>query len=565
MVVETYLDTSSLSQNQVLAIADEAGKRWDVSDSLESSADSSPRNGDSRFCEVVLERWTVSLGDASGYPAAELEDPLANVYKKGVVMFRSLFTLLRFLPAWRLYRRLGRQAGSQQTLKLKFRIKEATSQTYGQRDSLVTPLCPSQRHSAEPIVEEHSFSPLVCSTGLLTIKVEYRTNTDFRVADAEALLSSRFLGHDEPVLPPVGRSLPGARTQPSPAAQDRITSTTAREPRGLIGAYGSLGTFHGTEKRQSPVSALRQRSITQESDDEMDRVVQLRDGSRRGSLDLRANPPFKAGSIASTSPLRTPLNRGSASPASTSAGTSLKDNNPYAKSFNSPKRLSTQRTSTPVSASRPASSSLNDRVGSANSGGAGSSPNPSGGSRYSSSFANRKSRPPAVKGDSSEGSVPKSIQSPAASSGASNTDDDAIADFIGQLERARLRNTHANVSESAKRGVRGDGFCIDLNQYRGIRDGSTALAEEMSSSTYLFPSSNVTPPSRRLSNVPGLSISSSPSRALTYAPHVRSRLSTHSIAEEVTVASGGSAEGAESPNIREEDEEDEPFIFPQEV
>ena len=92
MIVETYLDTSSLNQNQVLAIVDDAGKRWDVSDALESSADSSPRNGDGRGSEVVLERWTVTLGDASGYPRSELEDPLANVYKKGVVLFRSLFT-----------------------------------------------------------------------------------------------------------------------------------------------------------------------------------------------------------------------------------------------------------------------------------------------------------------------------------------------------------------------------------------------------------------------------------------------------------------------------------------
>ena len=91
-----------------------------------------------------------------------------------------------------------------------------------------------------------------------------------------------------------------------------------------------------------------------------------------------------------------------------------------------------------------------------------------------------------------------------------------------------------------------------------MRDPSTQLAEEMSASSLVQPS--LTPPSRRLSNVPGLSTSSSPGRNLTHAPHVRSRLSTHSIAEEI---GNSGTSGDESPALAEEEEEDEPFIFPQ--
>ena len=96
-----------------------------------------------------------------------------------------------------------------------------------------------------------------------------------------------------------------------------------------------------------------------------------------------------------------------------------------------------------------------------------------------------------------------------------------------------------------------------------MRDPSTQLAEEMSSSSLI--QTSITPPSRRLSNVPGLSTSSSPNRTLTHAPHVRSRLSTHSIAEEASGASAVSGEGSDSPKIpeAEEEEDDEPFIFPQ--
>ena len=36
MVLEVYLDTSHLTQNQALVIVDDDGKRWDVADALAS-------------------------------------------------------------------------------------------------------------------------------------------------------------------------------------------------------------------------------------------------------------------------------------------------------------------------------------------------------------------------------------------------------------------------------------------------------------------------------------------------------------------------------------------------
>ena len=116
LVIEVYLDTSQLSYNQALVIEDDDGRRYDVADALKSSAESSPRptrNG-GRFCEVVLERWTISLDDVDDYSVSDLNDALPNVYKKGVVMFRSLYTFGRLLPAWKLHKKLTRQPGSHQ-------------------------------------------------------------------------------------------------------------------------------------------------------------------------------------------------------------------------------------------------------------------------------------------------------------------------------------------------------------------------------------------------------------------------------------------------------------------
>ena len=258
-MIEVYLDTAHLSRDQSLVIVDDYGKRNEVAEAIGTSADSSPhptKNG-GRFCEVVLERWTVELRSPDGHTSAELNDQLPNVYKKGVVLFRSLYTFLRFLPAWRLYRKLGRQAGNQHALRLKFRIRQRQGLAIGQKDTLYTPLCQTDREGDE-IVEHYPFQPLMTPAGPLHCFVEYRTNCEFGVADQEALLSSRFLSVDEglPTLP-TGGSLPGARidrTRERYSSTAVPTTTTRERPRGLLGAYGSLGTFHQSDKRGSPVS-----------------------------------------------------------------------------------------------------------------------------------------------------------------------------------------------------------------------------------------------------------------------------------------------------------------------
>lgn len=94
------------------------------------------------------------------------------------------------------------------------------------------------------------------------------------------------------------------------------------------------------------------------------------------------------------------------------------------------------------------------------------------------------------------------------------------------------------------------GHTVNLSKYSNLRDPSGQLADEMSASSLINTSS--TPPSRRLSNVPGLSTSSSPSRQMAHVPAVRSRLSTQSITEEA---------GLPNEESRDDEEEDEPFIF----
>ena len=78
LVIEVYVDTSHLTQNQSLVIVDDVGRRWDVADSV--AAESSPKSNRAggRYYEVVLERWTIELGDMGRYKASQLNDQLPN-------------------------------------------------------------------------------------------------------------------------------------------------------------------------------------------------------------------------------------------------------------------------------------------------------------------------------------------------------------------------------------------------------------------------------------------------------------------------------------------------------
>jgi autophagy-related protein 13 len=562
---------------------DEADKRWDVGGALGSSSEFEQQQhnsskSSSKAQEIVLERWTIELGNKNDYQPSELDDALPNVYKKGVVVFRSLFTVARYLPAWKLHKRLARNPGSAQALKLKYRIRQGTGHVRDDRDTLYTPLCPSEEASGSA-VGTHSTAPLLCSAGPLSISVDYRTNCDFEVDDAEALLSSRFRGLDNRA-PAVqsGRSLPIAAQNDQARTYSGNSTNTVLPQRLPTGAYGSLGTFHGIDKRGSPVAELRQRMLDEEiSYEEADRPRQDRDAIliRRPSVSLVSNPPFKAGSLAS-SPRST-------AGFSTSAGRSESYFSRVAGTSAS-KRLSLN--TLPQQALR--APSLPNETAIASSGSA--SPKPAPVHRYSSSFAGRNKRFTSQSSkigesatssgrgsDSSKeksgqlndpGAVPGSSGSGKEGGGSGAGDDDDIASFISQIESVK------DLPSFRSRPVARDNT-VNLAKYSSRRDPGLQLAEEMSSSSLIQTSS--TPPSRRLSNVPGLSTSSSPSRVVAHMPYVRSRLSTHSIVEERSPLSSGAGIGASGvagsggvpesprlPDVDEPDEDDEePFIFAQ--
>lgn len=332
-------------------------------------------------------------------------------------------------------------------------------------------------------------------------------------------------------------------------------------------------------RRESPLSTLQNHTSQEEDDDEdMDRVYKLSDeemdqkaNARRTSLlNFDKKSPFKAGSLGDASPQPTV---GTSAPAGAYTGEHR------LSQHGMPQAGAPSLRAQPKPAAKPSSSSsgkkrislntlpqqalrqpsIPNETAIASSGSA--SPKPAPLSKFSSSFAGRTKRPTSTtsaqrSGDSGGSSARGSASSQAAgrsSDGASTTTksyEDGIVDFVADLEKAKNNTTIGRPPPQ--------GHIVDLSPFRNMRDPNGALADDMASSSLLQAS---TPPSRRLSNVPDLSTSSPPSRGglASHAPHVRSRLSAHSIAEEPGV---GSSKGEGAEEVEEEDEPDEPFIFP---
>ncbi len=589
LVIEVYLDTSRMPPNQALLYVDESGRPREVASA--SSRDGSPapfRNG-KRYREIVLERWTIELGDPAALSNKELSEQLPSVYKKGVVAFRSLYSFLRMLPAWKLYRQLGRQPGNSQPLRMKFRIRQAHELSYHEDDDpLTTPLFashtqtqasrygfgggtqPAARAARETPGRHHqTLSDLFTPAGALRARVDYRPHCDFSVASSESVISAALLSSDN-LTTHTGRSLPtGDRSEQhrSQYSSTAVPTTTRERPRGLLGAYGSLGTVHAADKHRSPNFEPRQQSDPSTVDEEvMRRRDALRDEAgaspmppgyfKNGPMNpnpsprQRESPLSKLGSLA-TSPRPTPSPRPSPHPI-----------HPPSPQYASGSGSSSKRTSLntlPQQQLRNPSLSNEVAVASPSS----SSPKPAP-VRYSSSFANRPRRwtsQSSKAGESNASSGRGSSDSKEklshlnegtpGSSGSGKTDDDDIASFISDLEKSKDIK-FASPPASSRSNV------VNLGKYSAMRTDSSQLAEEMSSSSLI----QSTPPSRRLSNVPGLSISSSPGRVQPHAPHVRSRLSTHSIVEEAASAVAASASSGQGTGMLEEEEDEElPFLF----
>ena len=553
LVVEIFLDTSDLTGNQTLSITDEQGKRWDACEALRQSEDSStrPTSRNSKVSQIILERWKIELGDVSSLPATEMTDSLPNIYKKSVVLFRSLYTYARLLPAWKFQRRMARKPASHNMVRLNYRVGDGARSS--RKDTLDLLLYPC----TEPVTREYVWAPIVTGAGQMSISVAYRTNCDFRTDDAESLLSSQFMGLDDQYFRPsleakdrgYGHMNKGKEIGSLPVQHEPFED---RPDRGQ--AYGSLGTFHqaGIPARSSPISALRAArdntsptspSPTASPPQKLPPNHRIATGSksslrsnegaptfqRRASVSFQ---PFKAGSL-SSSPHVPP------SPSSSVGKAANPSSISQARNRNSITTLPQASLRTPGQPNETAVVSSTS-----------SSPKPAPITRYSSSFGHRRSRLSSGGGSKTEddnnssgkGSLTSSAQpgsglineGEGASSGSVQTDEENISDFLKLLEQKKdlksFSRTDPVARETSTRRT-----AAALSKYQRMRDSNAALSDSLSTSMQLHRSS--TSSSRQLSSVPpmvaGTSVSTSSSPGKPISPHtphtpaVPSRLSAN--------------------------------------
>lgn len=553
MIIEIYLDTSSLKENQSLVILDDDGKRWDVMEQLNSSESSSGSYHTaptSRNAEVVLERWRIDLKTTGTVPTEDFGPILPTIYKKAIVFFRSLFITTKLLPAWK-FASQGPAKNSHPALIPRCRIRTS------EPDRLATDLLKQPIDGRREPVSEYVFGDLEVPVGRLSTAITYRNDCSFRIDDSESLLSSRFMGVDENFFKP---SVPQRTTSQVQVAQigslrDHRRGTNLSD---LHQTYGSLSTFHGEAPLgTSPLSALR--AVKPPGSDTSSppasfptttgvdvapssmpvsgrlstpRAVASRPGessSRRTSMSFQ---PFKAGSL-SGSPIPRHLEPESPSSATRPVGFI---------SSSQPRNRSSLTAGMPASLrGGPASTSVDiPSVG---------SPRPASTGRYSSSFTHRRGRLSIGRaGDDEQNSsgrqsLASSVAQPGSgllaetagtSSGSLHAEEDDISDFLKALDSRKTLKSF----EPAKRGESAANRTVaQLSKFHMMRDSNNALTESMTSSMQMQRSSSSS--SRQLTSVPGMvapasmSASSSPGKPVSphtpHTPAIPSRLSENSI------------------------------------
>ncbi|KAK3381666.1 autophagy-related protein 13-domain-containing protein [Podospora didyma] len=559
MIIETYVDASRLSNSQSLVVVDENGKRWDVLEALnssETSSDDSPKRQQrqqKRNTEVVLERWRVELKCIPS-DLDEFGPHLPTVYKRSIVFFRSLFVTTRALPSWK-FSRQSLSKSIHPALEVKCRIRTSEPE-YTSYDPLLQPF-----YDGRDVVGEYMFADIDVPVGRLAVSVTYRNDCNFRIDDAESLLSSRFMGVDENFFKPSiaqrrdhGRSDSFAEVGSMPAHRQ---GRGAQEP---LQTYGSLSTFHGAGALgTSPISALK--------------------AVRPIGSDTSSPPGSEAASLEQPEPPHSLPIRGSAARPSLrnyeSSGrrTSVSFHPFKAGSLSgSPRIPDLEAPSSPQSLTRPSGlsgashtrnrSSLTAGMAASLRGGPPTVPidvppvtgSPRPPSRYSSSFTHRRSRPSFgghSKGDDDQGSSGKQSLSSSAqpgsgllaeaggvtSSGSFATDDDNnISDFLKMLESRKTLQSF-EPSKKGESSAAAKRTAAQLSKFHLMREANNVLTESMTSSMHLHRSSSSS--SRQLANVPSMvnpasvSASSSPGKPLSphtpHTPAIPSRLSENSI------------------------------------
>lgn len=183
MIIETCLDLSQLSAHEHVVLEDDSKSVWPV---LE---------GELR--EIVVERWLIKF-DCHSQPAAQNAantDELPLMYKQAIILLRTIYSLVRLLPSFKL-RKLVCKPSSKNLALVNHFLDGSQPVTSKNRIGLSKSIIP-QHLLGESHLTQRDFAPIVTSLGTLSVSVVYRNHYLFRAQDQEERLSSQFVTSDK--------------------------------------------------------------------------------------------------------------------------------------------------------------------------------------------------------------------------------------------------------------------------------------------------------------------------------------------------------------------------------
>jgi autophagy-related protein 13 len=275
LLVAFILDTSDLPSNQALMWHRDSGKVTLDTGKLGGKGKGKERKGSG----IVLERWTfeakyvtaplrmrhaLTFSNASIHPSAS-QIASHTAYRMGIIHFRSLFALVRLLPAYKLYRRL-RRANNGLRLGLKVwspegyprdeaGLREAWEVMEQDLISLDTGL---DTLVTAPDVERDQDSQRYELPSLDLFGVEYRLSVDFRpdvdfhVDDLESVLSEKLVDMEEDWFTPTVARHRMDETSSNPSS----SATSSNPPSRRVGTPTTIPSSNPAPipQRQGPAS-----------------------------------------------------------------------------------------------------------------------------------------------------------------------------------------------------------------------------------------------------------------------------------------------------------------------
>ncbi|KAF9440104.1 hypothetical protein P691DRAFT_167778, partial [Macrolepiota fuliginosa MF-IS2] len=203
---------------------------------------------------IVLEVWTVAL--SGGWNTGVTPPP---IYKHGMALFRSIYTLLRTLPAWSLYKRIRRRTGGiartgalSISLRLRPHPHSLATLAFDQMPAPALPPIPTKTQA---------FPPVQLPPGTLEFSVTYLATPHFEIDELESVLSSRFISADlnagEGFVPTLNKSSSRQSQSHSPHRPQRENETIAE--RFILPSKNVLPGSSASPR--DPLARLRKESV----------------------------------------------------------------------------------------------------------------------------------------------------------------------------------------------------------------------------------------------------------------------------------------------------------------